>query len=103
MTAEITAGDIAVRIPNAAKVLFPADGISKEDLARYYAAAAGRMLPWLRDRPVTMMRYPDGLAGQRIVQKCPRLLPGLDPPGPPRRWWPSTQSAPAPAPRLPRR
>ena len=69
MTEEITAGDITVRIPNAAKVLFPDDGITKEDLARYYADAAGRMLPWLRDRPVTMMRYPDGLTGQRIVQK----------------------------------
>jgi bifunctional non-homologous end joining protein LigD len=69
VTEEITAGDIAVRIPNAGKVLFPDDGITKEDLARYYADAAGRMLPWLRDRPVTMMRYPDGLKGQRIVQK----------------------------------
>jgi bifunctional non-homologous end joining protein LigD len=69
MTEEITAGEIAVRIPNAGKVLFPDDGITKEDLARYYADVAGRMLPWLRDRPITMMRYPDGLAGQRIVQK----------------------------------
>jgi len=69
MTEEITAGDITVRISNAAKVLFPDDGITKEDLARYYADVAGRMLPWLRDRPITMMRYPDGLAGQRIVQK----------------------------------
>jgi bifunctional non-homologous end joining protein LigD len=69
MTEEITVGGIAVQIPNAGKVLFPGDGITKEDLARYYADAAGRMLPWLRDRPVTMMRYPDGLKGQRIVQK----------------------------------
>ena len=69
MTEEITVGDISVRIPNAGKVLFPDDGVTKADLARYYADAAGRMLPWLRDRPVTMMRYPDGLAGQRIVQK----------------------------------
>jgi bifunctional non-homologous end joining protein LigD len=69
VTQEITAGDITVRIPNAGKVLFPDDGVTKEDLARYYADAAGRMLPWLRDRPVTMMRYPDGLTGQRIVQK----------------------------------
>ena len=69
MTQEIIAGDINVKIPNAGKVLFPDDGITKEDLARYYADAAGRMLPWLDDRPVTMMRYPDGLAGQRIVQK----------------------------------
>jgi bifunctional non-homologous end joining protein LigD len=69
VTQEIIAGDISVKIPNAGKVLFPDDGITKEDLARYYADAAGRMLPWLDDRPVTMMRYPDGLAGQRIVQK----------------------------------
>jgi bifunctional non-homologous end joining protein LigD len=69
MTEEITAGDITVRIPNAAKVLFPDDGITKEDLARYYAGVAARMLPWLRDRPITMMRYPDGLGGPRIVQK----------------------------------
>ena len=69
MTEQITAGDITVPIPNAGKVLFPDDGITKGDLARYYADAAGRMLPWLRDRPVTMMRYPDGLKGQRIVQK----------------------------------
>jgi bifunctional non-homologous end joining protein LigD len=69
VTEEITAGNFTVPIPNAGKLLFPDDGITKEDLARYYADAAGRMLPWLRDRPVTMMRYPDGLGGQRIVQK----------------------------------
>ena len=69
MTEEITAGEIAVQISNAGKVLYPDDGITKADLARYYADVAGPMLPWLRDRPITMMRYPDGLAGQRIVQK----------------------------------
>jgi bifunctional non-homologous end joining protein LigD len=69
MTEDITAGGITVRLSNAGKVLFPDDGITKDDLARYYADAAGRMLPWLRDRPITMMRYPDGVAGQRIVQK----------------------------------
>jgi bifunctional non-homologous end joining protein LigD len=69
VTEEITIGQLTVRIPNAGKVLFPDDGITKEDLVRYYADAAGWMLPWLRDRPVTMMRYPDGLPGQRIVQK----------------------------------
>ena len=48
MTEEITAGEIAVRIPNAGKVLFPDEGITKEDLARYYADVARWMLPWLR-------------------------------------------------------
>jgi bifunctional non-homologous end joining protein LigD len=69
MTEDITVGGITVRLSNAGKVLYPDDGITKEDLARYYADAADRMLPWLRDRPITMMRYPDGLDGQRIVQK----------------------------------
>jgi bifunctional non-homologous end joining protein LigD len=69
VTENITVGGITVRLPNAGKLLFPDDGITKEDLARYYADAAGRMLPWLRDRPITMMRYPDGLDGERIVQK----------------------------------
>jgi bifunctional non-homologous end joining protein LigD len=69
LTENITVGGITVRLSNAGKVLFPDDGITKEDLARYYANAAGRMLPWLRDRPITMMRYPDGLGGERIVQK----------------------------------
>jgi bifunctional non-homologous end joining protein LigD len=69
MTADIAAGGITVRFSNARKVLFPDDGITKEDLARYYADVANWMLPWLRDRPITMMRYPDGVGGQRIVQK----------------------------------
>ena len=69
MADEITAGGITVPITHPGKVLFPADGITKADLARYYADAAGRMLPWLRDRPVSMVRYPDGLDGQRFFQK----------------------------------
>jgi bifunctional non-homologous end joining protein LigD len=69
MTDDIAVGGITVRLSNPSKVLFPADGITKEDLARYYADVADRMLPWLRDRPITMMRYPDGLDGERIVQQ----------------------------------
>src|SRR5579862_2173854 len=69
MAESITAGGITVPLSHPEKVLFPADGITKQDLARYYADVADRMLPPLRDRPITMMRYPDGLDGQRIVQK----------------------------------
>ena len=69
MADEITAGGITVPITHPDKVLFPADGITKADLARYYADAADRMLPWLRDRPISMVRYPDGLDGQRFFQK----------------------------------
>jgi len=76
MAEEIAVGGITVPLSHPGKVLFPDDGITKEDLARYYADVAGRMLPWLRDRPVTMVRYPDGLAGQRFFQKnAPAYFP----------------------------
>ena len=69
MAEEITADGITVPLTHPDKVLFPADGITKQDLARYYADVAGQMLPWLRDRPITMVRYPDGLGGPRFFQK----------------------------------
>ena len=69
MAEEITADGITVALTHPDKVLFPADGITKRDLARYYADVAERMLPWLRDRPATMVRYPDGLDGPRFFQK----------------------------------
>jgi bifunctional non-homologous end joining protein LigD len=69
VTEEITVGGITVPLSHPDKVLFPDDKITKADLARYYADVADRMLPWLRDRPITMVRYPDGLAGQRFFQK----------------------------------
>ena len=77
MADEITAGGITVPLTHPDKVLFPGDGITKADLARYYADVADRMLPGLRDRPVTMVRYPDGLDGQRFFQKnAPSYFPG---------------------------
>ncbi|MEO8256045.1 MAG: non-homologous end-joining DNA ligase [Acidobacteriota bacterium] len=51
------------------KVLFPDEGITKGDLAAYYEAIAPLMLPHLRARPVTMERYPRGIAGQSFWQK----------------------------------
>jgi bifunctional non-homologous end joining protein LigD len=52
-----------VEISKPDKVLFPDDGTTKADLARYYADVADRMLPHLRGRPVNMQRFPDGLGG----------------------------------------
>jgi len=63
------AGRISVALSNTGKVLFPADGITKGDLAEYYHAVAGAMLPLLRDRPVAMTRFPDGIGHDGIMQK----------------------------------
>jgi bifunctional non-homologous end joining protein LigD len=51
------------------KVLFPDDGISKGELAQYYEAVAPYMLPHLAGRPVTMERFPAGIAKPGFVQK----------------------------------
>jgi len=51
------------------KVMFPEDGITKGDLAAYYEAVAGVMLPHLRGRPLTMERYPAGIGKKGFWQK----------------------------------
>jgi bifunctional non-homologous end joining protein LigD len=52
----LRAGRRRVRISNPDKVLFPADGITKLDLARYYEAVAAAMVPHVRDRPLNLWR-----------------------------------------------
>jgi bifunctional non-homologous end joining protein LigD len=51
------------------KVLFPADGITKADLADYYTSVAGAMVPHTRDRPLNLWRWNTGIDGQRVVQQ----------------------------------
>jgi bifunctional non-homologous end joining protein LigD len=58
-----------VELSNPGKVLFPDDGITKADLARYYERVAEHMLPHVRGRPVHMQRFPDGIDRQEIQQK----------------------------------
>jgi bifunctional non-homologous end joining protein LigD len=62
-------GRITVELSHPGKVLFPADGVTKGDLVQYYLAVAGRMLPLIAERPVTMIRYPDGITAHPILQK----------------------------------
>ena len=51
------------------KVLFPEDGITKGEMAAYYEAIAAVMLPHVRNRPVTMQRYPRGIGEKSFWQK----------------------------------
>jgi bifunctional non-homologous end joining protein LigD len=71
MTREATerAGGIDVKVTRLDKPFFPDDGISKGDLIEYYRSVAAAMIPYLRDRPLVMGRYPDGITGQGVVQK----------------------------------
>jgi bifunctional non-homologous end joining protein LigD len=65
-----------VKLSNLDKVFWPDEGITKGDLLDYYRAVAPVILPHLRDRPFTMRRYPDGIAGKAFFQKdAPTHMP----------------------------
>ena len=57
-----------VRLTNVKKVFWP-EGYTKGDLIRYYESVAPLLLPYLRDRPVVLTRFPDGITGKSFFQK----------------------------------
>jgi bifunctional non-homologous end joining protein LigD len=63
------AGSLAAAITHRERVIFPDAGLTKGDLADYYAALAGPLLGFARDRPLSIVRCPDGIAGQCFFQK----------------------------------
>jgi len=58
-----------IKLTNLDKVLFPEDGYTKADLIRYYAEVSPYLVPWLRDRPLTLKPFPDGIHGAHFYQK----------------------------------
>ncbi|WDO06229.1 non-homologous end-joining DNA ligase [Streptomyces murinus] len=58
-----------VPLTNLEKVLYPATGFTKAELVHYYATTADALLPHLRDRAVSFLRYPDGPEGQVFFTK----------------------------------
>jgi bifunctional non-homologous end joining protein LigD len=57
-----------VEITNPDKVFWPESGYTKADLCAYYATIAPHMLPFLRGRPLVLVRHPDGIAGKSFYQ-----------------------------------
>ncbi|MGE3663599.1 MAG: non-homologous end-joining DNA ligase [Pseudonocardia sp.] len=57
------------KLTNPRKVLYPLTGTTKSDVLAYYLAVAEVMLPHLRDRPVTMVRWPDGVEKPSFFEK----------------------------------
>jgi bifunctional non-homologous end joining protein LigD len=57
-----------VQITNPKKIFWPDDQLTKRDLCDYYARVAPTILPYLYDRPVALVRYPDGIAGKNFYQ-----------------------------------
>jgi bifunctional non-homologous end joining protein LigD len=77
-----------VEVTRPDKPLWPALGITKRAFVDYLDSVADRMLPWLHDRPLSLVRAPDGVDGERYFQKdTPRYAPS----------WIRTVTIPAPS------
>ncbi len=65
-----------VPLSNLTKVFWPEEGYTKGDLIEYYRAISPWLLPYLKDRPLVMTRYPDGITGKSFFQKdAPNFAP----------------------------
>jgi bifunctional non-homologous end joining protein LigD len=65
-----------LKLSNLDKVFYPAVGFTKGQVIDYYRQVSPALLPHLRDRPLTLKRYPDGVEGQFFYEKqCPSYAP----------------------------
>lgn len=58
-----------LKLTNLSKTYFPSDNISKGDIIEYYRKIAPVILPHLKDRPLSLHRFPDGINGKDFFQK----------------------------------
>jgi bifunctional non-homologous end joining protein LigD len=58
-----------LKLTNLNKVFYPGEGVNKRDIINYYDAVAPLILPHLRDRPLSLKRYPNGINEQFFFQK----------------------------------
>ncbi len=76
MTETRKVGRRTIKLSNPTKVLFPDAGFTKVDLVDYYEAVAPVMVPHVKDRLMTLERYPDGVEGEKFYSKnIPRYFP----------------------------
>ena len=74
--AELVVEDRRIQVSNLDKVLYPKVGFTKGQVIDYYIRIAPVLLPHLKDRPLTMKRYPDGVEGEFFYEKnCPAHRP----------------------------
>jgi bifunctional non-homologous end joining protein LigD len=71
----VTVGEHNLKLTNLDKLIWP-EGLTKAHLVKYYSDVAPYVLPHLRNRPLVMKRYPDGIDGEAFYQKeCPDYAP----------------------------
>src|SRR5208337_5666639 len=62
-------GKRKIELSNLEKVLYPDDAILKAELIEYYLKVAPTILAHVKGRPLSLVRYPDGIGGERFFQK----------------------------------
>jgi len=68
----------SIKVTHPERVIDPSTGLTKLALVRYYESIAERILPHLVDRPVSLVRAPEGITGELFFQKHPETrMPGL--------------------------
>lgn len=66
---DLKVGKTTLHLTNQDKIYFPKDGITKGDIVQYYNEAAPLILPYLKDRPESMNRFPNGIDSPSFYQK----------------------------------
>ena len=65
----VTVGKRKLELSNLNKVLWPEDGVTKAELIQYYLTIAPTILNHIRGRPLSLVRFPDGIHGEKFFQK----------------------------------
>jgi bifunctional non-homologous end joining protein LigD len=74
---EVTVEGKQLQVSNLDKVLYPRAGFTKGEVIDYYVRISPVLLPHLKDRPLTLKRYPEGVEREFFYEKqCPRYRPG---------------------------
>ena len=73
---EVKIGERTLSLSNLDKVMYPESGFTKGQVIDYYTRIADAILPHLKDRPLTLKRYPEGVEGEAFYEKnCPKHRP----------------------------
>lgn len=66
---KLKVGNRIIEVSNPDKIIFPESNITKLEFVEYYQRIAPYMLPFLKNRPISMQRFPDGITGEGFYQK----------------------------------
>ncbi len=73
---QVRVGTRSLSVSNLEKILWPRDGYTKGDLIRYYERVADAIIPYLKGRPLTLERFPNGIDASSFFEKnIPKGLP----------------------------